>query len=110
MLFIIDNFCKHNFEFIDPGTLSMSEQIDYFSQARIIVGETGSALTSLLFSSNQCQVIELNLHNFFLPGFFGNFCDILGIRHNSVEKIDFKSGEILAYSKGQIIDFKALVL
>ena len=107
---VMDFFKQHNFEFIDPGALSMSEQIEFFSQARIIVGETGSALTSLLFSSNQCRVIEFNLHNYFLPGFFRDFCEILGIRHNSIEKISFKSGEIVAYSNGQIIDFKALAL
>ena len=107
---VMDFFKQHNFEFIDPGALSMSEQIEFFSQARVIVGETGSALTSLLFSSNQCRVIEFNLHNYFLPGFFRDFCEILGIKHNSVEKISFKSGEIVAYTNGQIIDFKALAL
>jgi hypothetical protein len=107
---VIDFFKQYNFEFIDPGTLSMSEQIEIFSQARIIVGETGAAMTSLLFCSNKCQVIEINLHNWFLPRFFGDFCDILNIRHTSVEKINYKSGKIIAYSDGQIIDLHALIL
>jgi hypothetical protein len=105
---LIDFFEQDDFEFIDPGTLSMNDQIKYFSQAKIIIGETGSALTSLLFCSNTCHVIEINLHNF-MPGFFEDFCNILSIKHNSVEKIESKSGNIMAYSDGNIIDFRTLV-
>ena len=67
------------FQVIDPGKLTMHEQVNLFSNANIIVGETGSVLTNLLFCNAGCKVIEINMHNW-SPGFFKEFAEILDLQ------------------------------
>jgi capsular polysaccharide biosynthesis protein len=49
----------HGFRSLDPGTLSVREQIDTFAAAEIIVGSHGAGLTNLTFASPGTRVIEL---------------------------------------------------
>jgi len=50
---------RRGFERIDPGTLSVQEQIDHFAAAEVIVGLHGAALTNLLFCSPGAKVLEI---------------------------------------------------
>jgi capsular polysaccharide biosynthesis protein len=47
------------FETVDPGTLSVTEQIRLFSEAEVVVGAHGAALTNLVFCPEGAAVIEL---------------------------------------------------
>ncbi|WP_460851708.1 glycosyltransferase family 61 protein [Nocardioides montaniterrae] len=47
------------FQRVDPGTLSVQEQIDLFSRAEIIVAPHGAGLTNLTFSPRGVKVLEL---------------------------------------------------
>ncbi len=78
------------FQVIDPGGLSMKEQVYFFSNASIIVGETGSVLTNLIFCKSNCKIIEINLHNW-SPGFFGEFAEILGLKLVAISPSKFAS-------------------
>lgn len=53
---------KNGFITIYPETMSINEQINYFNNAKIIVGGGGGAFTNLLFCNNKCQVILLTNH------------------------------------------------
>ena len=50
-----NGFCS-----LDPGTLSISEQINIFSQAEIIVGSSGAAMTNIIWCNEGTQVIILH--------------------------------------------------
>ena len=50
---IIDELKSKNFMIIDTKNMSIFEQIDIFSSAQIIIGPTGSALTNIIFCSEQ---------------------------------------------------------
>lgn len=50
-------------EVVKPETLSVSEQIDLFSHAEIVVGEFGSAMHNTLFSPPGTKVLCLNWIN-----------------------------------------------
>ncbi|WP_289036526.1 glycosyltransferase family 61 protein [uncultured Roseibium sp.] len=49
-----------SFDLVDPSNLSLKEQIDLFSQASVIAGAHGAALTNILFRRRPpCHIIEL---------------------------------------------------
>lgn len=49
----------HGFVVIDPGTLTVQEQIDHFTAAEAIVAPHGAALANLAFCSPGVRVLEL---------------------------------------------------
>lgn len=50
---------KWNFESIDPGKLTVQEQINTFADAEIVVGAHGAGLTNIAFCQKDTSVIEL---------------------------------------------------
>jgi len=48
-----------DFRRLDPGTLSVQEQIDVFSRAEVIVAPHGAGLTNVTFSPPDVKVLEL---------------------------------------------------
>jgi capsular polysaccharide biosynthesis protein len=50
---------KRGFAVIDPGSLSVQDQIDHFAAADVIVGPHGAALTNLVFAKEGARVLEL---------------------------------------------------
>ena len=55
---------RRGFTRIDPGTMSVREQIDHFAAADVLVGLHGAALTNLLFVKPGARVLEI-----FAPGY-----------------------------------------
>ncbi|KRB77726.1 hypothetical protein ASE01_05860 [Nocardioides sp. Root190] len=55
---------KRGFARVDPGSLSVQEQIDHFAAARVIVAPHGAALTNLAFCRDGVRLLEL-----FAPGY-----------------------------------------
>jgi capsular polysaccharide biosynthesis protein len=47
------------FEFVDPGAMSVAEQIRCFAEATVIVAPHGAALANLVFASAGATVVEL---------------------------------------------------
>ncbi len=50
---------QRGFTLLDPGTLSVQEQIDVFSGAEVIVAPHGAGLTNVAFSPRGVRVLEL---------------------------------------------------
>ena len=50
---------RRGFTRIDPGTMSVRDQIDHFAAADIIVGIHGGALTNLVFAKPGVRVLEI---------------------------------------------------
>lgn len=55
---------KQGFVRVDPGTLSVQEQIDWFAAAEAIVAPHGAALANLAFCSPGVRVLELFAPNY----------------------------------------------
>ncbi len=49
-----------DFQIVDPGLLSLHDQLTLFSEAKRIVGPTGAWLANLLFANKDCVVSVLN--------------------------------------------------
>ena len=68
----IENFLvKDGFEILFPENLSFASQVEVFSQAKIIVGQSGAGMTNFIFAPIGCKVIMMagddpytNLHGF----------------------------------------------
>ncbi|WP_299494717.1 glycosyltransferase family 61 protein [uncultured Shewanella sp.] len=56
---IIDKFKKMGFTVIDPGEMSKSEQILFFSEAEEIVGPHGMGIANTIFSNKLTLLLEL---------------------------------------------------
>ena len=61
---LMERLSKRGFVMIDPGQLSVQEQIDHFAAARVIVAPHGAALANLVFCRPGVRVLEM-----FAPGF-----------------------------------------
>lgn len=55
---------RRGFVTLDPGTLSVQEQIDVFAGAEIVVGPHGAALTNITFCRPGTKVLELFTHSY----------------------------------------------
>ena len=61
---LLDRLSKRGFVRIDPGQLSVQEQIDHFAAARVVIAPHGAALANLVFCRPGVRVLEM-----FAPGF-----------------------------------------
>lgn len=102
-------FCSNRgFNVVETGDLSMQQQIDLFASATLIVGETGSSLTNLIFCSPGTKIIEINLHGF-MAGFFGDFCKSLDLVHAEIKALDFSDNGVLVEIGEKSVDFMSFI-
>jgi capsular polysaccharide biosynthesis protein len=65
---------RRGFVRVDPGTLSVRDQIDHFAAADVIVGLHGAALTNLVFAHPGARVLEIFPPNYVKQCFWA-ICD-----------------------------------
>ena len=100
LISILSNF---GFEAINPEKLSFIQQVQYFRNAKIIVGQGGAALTSLLFCQPGTLIVELlpwSVRNY---PFWETFANCLEIRHKTV--ISKKPTMLRSYSRNPELHF-----
>lgn len=98
------DYCSSlGFVVVDTGELSMKEQIELFASAKIVIGETGSSLTNLIFCHPKTSIIEINLHNF-MANFFKDFCWALNLNHHEITEIHLDSGCITVKIDNMAVD------
>jgi capsular polysaccharide biosynthesis protein len=56
---LISALTQQGFTIIFPEQLSVAEQIEIFSQAKVIVGESGAGMANIIFASPGCNIIEI---------------------------------------------------
>lgn len=66
---VISTLRLNGFDIIDPGSLSIYDQVDLMQRAKFVVGAHGAALSNLLFAQEHTVVIEL-----FSPDYFRTDC------------------------------------
>jgi len=69
------------FEFIDPGSMSVGEQIRHFAQASVIVASHGAALANLVFASPGSTVVELFPAGNAVPDYWKLACGVPGLEY-----------------------------
>ncbi len=67
---------RNEFEIIEPSAISLAEQIKVIRSAKIIVAESGAALTNVMFAEDKTKLIELHPardHSDFWRDYSSNF-------------------------------------
>jgi capsular polysaccharide biosynthesis protein len=72
---------KRGFAVIDPGSLSVQDQIDHFAAADVIVGPHGAALTNLVFAREGARILELFGPTYVKACFWTLTANIPGVEH-----------------------------
>ena len=74
---VIETLVSKGFNVVYPESMSVQEQIILFSRAKIIVGILGAAMTNIVFSPNNAQIIMLIPES--ISGHF--FWDLASLKH-----------------------------
>ncbi len=75
---VLDQF---GFRAVDPGTLSVSEQIELFRSAAVIVSPHGAALANLVFASPGAAVLELFPPDYINTCYYGLLAHLPEVRY-----------------------------
>ena len=92
-----------NFKLIDPSKLSLSQQVEAFSTAEIILGPHGAGLTHIMFCNPGTKVIEIRSQEqggeYSSATCYEELSSIFGVKHHifhcpSIERKDLKGRSI----------------
>jgi capsular polysaccharide biosynthesis protein len=72
---------KRGFTRIDPGAMSVQDQIDHFAAAEVVVAPHGAGLVNLNFASPGVRVLELFAADYMNPAFFSITSNIPGAHY-----------------------------
>ena len=78
---------------VDPSDFSVEEQVEIFSNARIIIGLHGGALTNCVWMDTSGKVIEIFNHAYRTTD-YERLCAELSIRYVGVETENLSSEEV----------------
>jgi hypothetical protein len=78
---VLELLSSRGFVAIDPGQMSVVEQIRAFASAPVIVAPHGAALANLAFASPGSAVIELFPAGSLLPDFWRMACGVPGLQY-----------------------------
>lgn len=82
----------HGFVVIDPGSLSVQEQIDHFAAAEVVVAPHGAALTNLNFCSPGVRVLEIFAPRYLNSCYWTITGNISGSRYRYLVGLPRKTG------------------
>ncbi|MBV6484725.1 MAG: hypothetical protein KFKLKKLM_01236 [Flavobacteriales bacterium] len=81
---IIPMLKQYNFEIIDSSLLTFQQQVELFSQCKILISIHGAGLTNVLFMDKQTQLIEFYKKNTFINPCYENMCEALEINFQRI--------------------------
>ena len=77
-----------DFDRIDPGEMSVADQIRAFGEADVIVSPHGSALTNIVFASPGSCLIELFPRGHIVPDYWKMACGVPGLEYRYLAGAD----------------------
>jgi capsular polysaccharide biosynthesis protein len=81
---VLELLRKHDFESVDPGELSVVDQLRTFATANLIVAPHGAALANIIFSSPGSTLVELFPAGCLLPDFWRLASSVPGMEYRYV--------------------------
>jgi hypothetical protein len=85
---LLDVLAAHDFEHVDPGTLSVVDQIRTFATANVIVAPHGAALANIIFASPGSTLVELFPAGCLLPDYWRLASSVQGMRYRYISSLD----------------------
>jgi hypothetical protein len=81
---VLNLLVSQGFEAVEPGRLSVAEQIRTFATASVVVAPHGAALANLMFAGPGCVVLELFPAGCLLPDFWRLACGVPGLTYRYI--------------------------
>jgi capsular polysaccharide biosynthesis protein len=81
---VLELLARYDFDPVDPGTMSVADQIRTFATAHLIVAPHGAALANLIFAPPGAAVVELFPDGCLLPDFWRLASSVPGLRYRYV--------------------------
>lgn len=78
---------------VDPGELSISEQIKMFSEAKVVIGLHGGALTNAVWMDKCGKLIEVFNHSYRTTD-YQRLCTELGINYVGIDAVDLDANQV----------------
>jgi len=78
---------------VDPGDFSIAEQIRLFSQAKLVIGLHGGALTNVVWMNNSGTLIEVFNHAYRTSD-YRRLCAELGISYFGIDAVDMDANQV----------------
>lgn len=78
---VLEALAPFGFETVDPGSLSVAEQIRRFAEAELVVGPHGAGLTNIAFCPPGAAVLELFPPAYVNPCYFALATTVPGLRY-----------------------------
>lgn len=104
----IDSFfqalSRKGFSIFYPEALEFRQQLELFRNASFVIGESGAALTSLIFSKKFTKVLEIQNSSKNPDTFWQDYCGILELSH---QKVMSKKYLLAKPFSGQVLDIDA---
>lgn len=94
----LDVLQRHGFEVIYPEDYSIDKQVSIFSNADLVVGASGAALTNIIFAPQSCRVLSM-MPNYGMEFFFWDIANIIG------QEFSYLFGEAAEPSQAMHSDF-----
>ena len=86
---------------VDPGELSISEQIKMFSEAKVVIGLHGGALTNVVWMDNAGKLVEV-LNHAYRTTDYQRICAEIGISYIGIEALNLSGNQIAVEVKRYI--------
>lgn len=104
---VLKYLTKLGFRIVNPSKLTFTEQVEIMSEAKVVVSESGAALTNMIFCPSGTVLVELQRPGG-IPNFWFEFSQNFGIRHYCVVGKKRILGDQGLASDGFIVPLKEL--
>jgi hypothetical protein len=88
---------------VDPGDFMISEQIKMFSEAKVVIGLHGGALTNVVWMDNAGKLIEIFNHAYRTTD-YQRICVEIEIRYVAIDAIDLDASQVALEVKKYVSD------
>jgi len=79
---LVDRLKEKGWSIIEPGSLSLFEQVEIFASAKVIAGIHGAGLTGVVWANPGTKVIELCNELWKYPPIYSRISSMLGLDYN----------------------------
>jgi hypothetical protein len=90
-------------ELIDPGEFSIAEQVELFSEAKLVIGLHGGALTNVVWMDTSGKLVEIFNHAYRTTD-YQRVCAELGIGYVAINAVDMEASQVAREVKRYVND------
>ncbi len=82
---LIKKLSIYNFEVYQPELMTFRQQVELISSAKVLIAESGAALTNLLFANSNSHFIEIHPGTNDYPDFWRNYANLFTTNYSKLQ-------------------------